>query len=553
MNTLKIVGCASLLFASIVSMADNKTGIYLYESGMYSASKAYFLKNINTLPQEDQAEAYYYLGESYMMLERTDSAKFYFQKGVAIAPEYPYNQIGLATFMLKTNAKEVEGTFKGLLSAKENKKDANIRLAIAQAYRHAGDKVKMNEYIIQAKQVASKDGMPYVLEGDILLSENESGAAAAKYDMALYFSPKLLGAYIKAARIYMNINRENSFDKITKAQEIAPEFIGINCILGEYYELLGNSRLAVEHYSQFMEAGYYDVEHLLKYAGLLHFDKQYEKMLPIVQSVLRAQPDNLVAKRLNAYGLAKITTESESLHAIKHFMETTPKESFIFQDFICYAEQLRQHKHYREALNSYIMALKKDESKKAIYLDIADLFGQTQQLDSAAQYYTHYFNHNNNPELISYLRFGRNYYTMANDSSLTVEQKNRLLQRADTVFIQITELAPTSHIGYLWRARANWAMDPETNQALAKPYYEKVLEIIQPERKTEIIESYKYLGYYHSMIADAITKANNDNPEKARPEYNRVRDIFRKVLELNPNDKDAKEIIEELKKLDNPQ
>ena len=39
--------------------------------------------------------------------------------------------------------------------------------------------------------------------------------------------------------------------------------------------------------------------------GILYFDKQYEKMLPVLQSVLREKPEDFVAKRLYAYCLSK--------------------------------------------------------------------------------------------------------------------------------------------------------------------------------------------------------------------------------------------------------
>ena len=45
---------------------------------------------------------------------------------------------------------------------------------------------------------------------------------------------------------------------------------------------------------------------------------------------------------------------------------------------------------------------------------------------------------------------------------------------ADSVFHAIVEAAPDSYLGNFWRARANSALDPETTQGLAKPFYEEV-------------------------------------------------------------------------------
>ena len=42
----------------------------------------------------------------------------------------------------------------------------------------------------------------------------------------------------------------------------------------------------------FIQSRYYDQDNLLRYVGMLYFDKQYERMLPVLQSVLEVQPEN---------------------------------------------------------------------------------------------------------------------------------------------------------------------------------------------------------------------------------------------------------------------
>lgn len=50
---------------------------------------------------------------------------------------------------------------------------------------------------------------------------------------------------------------------------------------------------------------------------------------------------------------------------------------------------------------------------------------------------------------------------------------------ADSVFHAIAEAAPDSYLGNFWRARANSALDPETTQGLAKPFYEEVAALLE--------------------------------------------------------------------------
>lgn len=56
---------------------------------------------------------------------------------------------------------------------------------------------------------------------------------------------------------------------------------------------------------------------------------------------------------------------------------------------------------------------------------------------------------------------------------------------ADSTFHAIAEAAPDSYLGNFWRARANSALDPETTQGLAKPFYEEVAALL--ESKTILI------------------------------------------------------------------
>ena len=47
--------------------------------------------------------------------------------------------------------------------------------------------------------------------------------------------------------------------------------------------------------------------------------------------------------------------------------------------------------------------------------------------------------------------------------------------------------------------RQHSAMDPETTEGLAKPYYEKVVDVLlaknEPRYNSALIECYSYLGY----------------------------------------------------------
>lgn len=126
--------------------------------------------------------------------------------------------------------------------------------------------------------------------------------------------------------------------------------------------------------------------------------------------------------------------------------------------------------------------------------------------------------------------------------NVTLEKRQQALMEADTLYAQVSELAPDSYTGYFYRGHTRSAMDPETTQGLAKPYYEKVVELVLPKNdpryNSVLITCYSYLGYYYML--------------QAKPEdYAISKEYWNKILAINPNHalaKTALQGIEELEK-----
>ncbi|MDR1405825.1 MAG: tetratricopeptide repeat protein, partial [Prevotellaceae bacterium] len=156
MNLFKLTCCVCLLGAGLTGKADNTAGINLYESEMYSVSKNYFLKQLHAASSpEEKAEACYYLGKSYLKLNRPDSAHYYFTQGIETSATYPFNQIGASMLALEESSskgaadkelqKTIEASFKDAI--KTDKKNIRLPLAVAEAYAYVKDYAKAEEYI----------------------------------------------------------------------------------------------------------------------------------------------------------------------------------------------------------------------------------------------------------------------------------------------------------------------------------------------------------------------------------------------------------------------
>ena len=113
------------------------------------------------------------------------------------------------------------------------------------------------------------------------------------------------------------------------------------------------------------------------------------------------------------------------------------------------------------------------------------------------------------------MRIGRAYYNGED------------FRTADSAFATIIKRNPTYVPAYLWDARTYSKMDPDTKLGMAKPKFEKVIEIGKSDSlkwESEMMEAFNYLGYYHMM---------NENWSRSKEYYNRM-------VNLNPNSKENK-------------
>ncbi|MEG2071487.1 MAG: tetratricopeptide repeat protein, partial [Bacteroidales bacterium] len=81
--------------------AQNRIGIDYYKIGDYDLAKRYLEKEVIQYP----AESYYYLGEIAFAQGKIEEAKSYYNKGLNVAPENPFNKIGVAKADFKKNWK----------------------------------------------------------------------------------------------------------------------------------------------------------------------------------------------------------------------------------------------------------------------------------------------------------------------------------------------------------------------------------------------------------------------------------------------------------------
>ena len=187
----KTVFLSLLLAGSLLASAQTqgyKDGIEYYKAGQYDNARTILERTINDATT-DKSLANYYLGQVALVQGDKAAAKSYFDKGLSLNPDNAYNYVGIGALdLLNGQADAASDQFKR--AQKLAKKNAEISVSIARAYYNA-DPVKYAKDIQKNIDKARKDSKNqdpsiYVLEGDMMMDAKDYGAAAAKYENAIF-------------------------------------------------------------------------------------------------------------------------------------------------------------------------------------------------------------------------------------------------------------------------------------------------------------------------------------------------------------------------------
>ena len=543
-----------LVSAANIFAGSNDKGIELFRAGLDDAAKIYLTQQTN-LSGTEQAENFFYLGQIQFMADQIDSARYFFQKAVDTDPGYPFGYVGLGKLELKNNPKGAEDLFKKALGFA--KKDASVPTGIAEIYGTAGDKIKTDEYLERARKIDRKDPGIFIVTGDMLKADGKIGESSSQYENAILFDQNNKLALLKLAQIYRGINADQALQYLQKILAIDPNYLPAFAEIGDINYNKGRYQAAVEAYDKFTSIPGMPLAYYEKYASALYFAEQYDKSLEIIKQVLAKDPNNSVMYRIEAYNNFKNKNYSLGLEQMTEFIQNTPKEKHIYYDYVTLGDLQTEMKQPELAIDSYKKALELDSTKVLVYDKIITAAENSKNYPLAIEYYEKSFAANPDFSLESLFYYGRDFYSAAQYyldpqviaaettpeiASANEASFNALIEKGFKAFSDVVTRKPDTYLGYLWRANIKSLQD-SFNQlrnkpvtGVAKPYYEEALNFMlanNPEgkRNADIIQCYRYLASYYYSTND----------------INSVGDFYKKILELNPNDDQAKTALDLLK------
>lgn len=545
---MKLFSALTLAFVAVASVfaSDYKDGIEYFKAGQVENAKTILERTLNDATT-DKAEAYYYLGEIAFMLEDYDAAAKYYADGLAINPEYTFNLIGQGKLLLMSDPKAAAKNFNMAVKGYKKEELAALQLAVAKAYYETATP-GYEKPLQKAKKASATLPAIYVFEGDVFAKDGNKGTAAGYYEMAKNFDVNCVEAYIKYCDVYFDINSEMAIAMLEELNQIAPESALAQRELAEAYYQDQQYTKAAAAYEHYVANPNHFEEDRVRLTTLLFYGKRFNESYDLAQEILVADPNNFVLNRIVMYNLYEMGKYEEAAVAAEKFFVLTPsdKQVFIDRDYKCYGDLLMKLKRTDDAALAYVKAYELDKEEMSYLMDASRAFETSGKFADAINYFELYIDAaGDDVRVMDYFRFGQTCYRVGMADTINGEE---YLLKADNLFASVTEKAPENYLGHQWRARAAAARDPETTLGLAKPYYEKTIEVLdatankaEPSKAhvAAYIECYKYLGFYNYLKAYA-------EPAMAAEYKEQTRFYWNKMLEYDPENAEITEALKNL-------
>lgn len=462
-------------------------------------------------------------GLMYYQAGKKDSAQFYWNQGMKVDEKFNYNLAGLGLLALDNkNAEGAQDNF-DKLENKGRSKDYKAYLFVGEAYASSANKNddKAIENIKKASEVNPNDAEPYLVIAPIYLAKGDGGKAVTSYEYAIEKDPKQAYAYMKIGQIYMmSRNYEEALKHFTKSNEIDPNYAPVYRELGEFDYYAKKYADAAAMYKKYIDLSGTSVEKESRYASFLFLSKDYPKTISIIESIIQKDSSNAILSRLIGYSYFEQGKYQDAANYMQKFFTKVDTSKIIGSDYAYLGKSLAKIPGNDSIALVYLYkAIAADSTNDDLYTDLANTLMVQNKFLEAAQAYQKKMDVSRPNSQDNFL-MGKAYYYA------------KEFGKADTAFGAVNDMQPTASVGYLWRARANAQLDPESDKGLALPYYQKFIELATDESryKKELVEAYSYVGYYDYIKKDIPgAKAAWQKVKELDPENQQAIDFFKGI------------------------
>ena len=394
---------------------------------------------------------------------------------------------------------------------KANKKNADNLVAFGREFLAVKDTANAKTYANYALEASKNKCAPaFLLLGDIEAISDNGGGAAAQYEQAIYVDPKNPDAYYKYANVYRKISPAGAVAKLNELRQQRPD-IAVDALAGRIYYMSNEFDKALAAYDK-ADKSKMEERDLSDYAMSAFFKQKYDKALEVAKFGLSKNPRHAAFNRLAFFNSTELKNFDDALMYADALFNKSDSAKFSYYDYTYYGNALIGAKQPQKAIEMYELALKQEDmdnkAKRAgVVKQLSDAYRDMDDFPNAIKHYKDYLASMDKPTANDLAALASLH--MQHGSTLKDNEQTEAFKMADETYADLAQKYENAvEYATFMRARVNGQMDPDQSKGLAKPFYEKLVELIGPKtdldntEKARLKESYHYLISYYFIQKD---------------------------------------------------
>jgi tetratricopeptide (TPR) repeat protein len=428
--------------------------------------------------------------------------------------------------------------------AKQNKKDVNALVSIGKAYLAVKDYANAKLYAQQAADLVSNKkaqptATPFVLLGNIAVSEDDGGTAAQQFQQAMYFDPKNPDGYRRYAQIMSKTDPNGAVQTLEDLRAQRPDY-PVDLIAAEIYSNAGKMSKAIEYYDKVQLSQMKDYQ-ISDYATNLFLSKNYDKSLQVATEGHNMFPRNASFNRLMMFNYTDKKEYEKALEAADKLFNASDSLKTSVYDYTYHSKALKSAGKYQEAIAAYqnLQGQKDCDATTSMEADksISDCYKSLSDYAKAGEYLDKYLKAQTQKSFSVDELLAQLYVDQLADDNSTKEDKQAAYDKADALYKALGEKYP-DNAAYVAMKRARMpfslAMPQMEQLKLAGPHFATLGDILYAKSDRSAGET-KMLGdAYNTLIAYYVHAVND---------MDKAKEIASKLIELDPENANAKAIL----------
>ena len=550
------------------SQNTENQGSILLDEHQYEKAANYFHNKIRSFPED--VSALIGLGDALLAQNKPDSAKIFFQKAAVLDSKNPYAIVGLGKVALQTNDRIGETEYFDR-ARRADKLNPEVYSAIAEGCVSLlkKDTITARLFINQGLNINAKYAKLHLTTGNLELLKKNWGLAANAYDRAIFFDPKSAVAWRNRGYIdLISHTWKDAMAAFNKSVALRPDQVLVYKYLGDLYYATAKYTEAEQAYKTYISRTQPTSEDKERFAIVLFFNKKYAEAAALLEEVMATNHDESVLLRIRGYIAFETGEYGNALTLMKKFFLLHDPGKLIALDYVYYAKILQKTGEDSLAIENYRKAVQIEPARTDLYEEMARLAAKNRMHSQAAGFYFKMIE-NGADKLNTMFLIGKEYFFEGEscksryDSLMELQKKNRIpftdslivkenrkhfYLKADSAFTVVSIMKPDYAGSFIWKGRMQSLLDPETRGIGARDAYEKALVLLQNgdqvKNRKSIIECYKYLGSWYFVAYEKLYSINKQESAEMR---SRTLDYFTKIIELDPSDAQAREVLQKMK------